>query len=172
MGKIDESVIGFKVYENNKDYLGVSEVALPEISFITEEISGAGLGGKYEAVLLGMVEAMVTTFNFRTVTNNAVSLMEPRLHDIDLRVAQQQNDTTKGIVEVVKVRHCLRMIPKKLNPGKVASSAAAEVSGEYATRYYATYINGVKKLEVDPLNYICFANGKDYLKAVRAALGM
>lgn len=172
MGKVDESVIGFKVYEDNKDYLGVSEVALPEISFITEEISGAGLGGKYEAVLLGMVEAMTATFNFRTVTNNAVSLTEPRQHDIDLRVAQQQDDTTKGTVEVVKVRHCLRMIPKKLKPGKVASSATAEVSGEYAVRYYATYINGVKKLEIDPLNYICFVNGKDYLKEVRAALGM
>ena len=172
MGKVDEAVIGFKVYEDNRDYLGTSEVALPEISFITEEISGAGIGGKMEAVLLGMVEAMTATFNFRTVTTNAISLTEPRLHDIDLRVAQQEEDTTKGTMEVVKVRHCLRMIPKKLNPGKVASSATAEVSCEYSVRYYATSIDGVKRLEIDPLNYICYVNGKDYLKEVREALGM
>lgn len=171
MAKVDETVIGFAVYENGKEYVGLSEVALPEISAVTEEITGAGIAGKMESVVLGAIEAMTATFNFRTVTNNAVSLHEPRQHNIDLRAAQQQNDTAKGVTEVVKVRHCLKMVPKKLNPGKVASSSAAEVSGEYAVQYFATYINGVKKLEIDPLNYIYFVNGKDYLADVRKALG-
>ncbi len=171
MAKIDETVIGFAVYEDGKEYVGMSEVALPEISSITEEITGAGIAGKIESVILGAIEAMTTTFNFRTVTPNAISLHEPRQHNIDLRAAQQQQDTTKGTTEVVKVRHCLTLVPKKLNPGKVASSAAAEVSGEYTTYYYATYIDGKKVLEVDPRNYIYFVNGKDYLKDVRSALG-
>ena len=38
MGKVDETVIGFAVYENSNEYLGLSEVTLPEISNITEEI--------------------------------------------------------------------------------------------------------------------------------------
>ena len=46
MPKIDETVIGFAVYEDATEYMGLSEVALPEISNITEEISGAGIGGK------------------------------------------------------------------------------------------------------------------------------
>lgn len=169
--KIDETVIGFAVYEDAKEYVGMSEVALPEISAMTEEIEGAGISGKIESVVMGAIEAMTATFNFRTVTNNAIKLHEPRQHNIDLRAAQQVNNTAKGTTEVVKVRHCLKMIPKKLNPGKVASSSAAEVSGEYAVQYYATYINGKKKLEIDPLNYIYNVNGKDYLKAVRSALG-
>lgn len=37
--------------------------------------------------------------------------------------------------------------------------------------YYATYIDGKKKLEIDPLNYIYYVNGKDYLADVRKALG-
>lgn len=171
MAKIDETVIGFAVYEDGKEYIGESEVALPEISLITEEITGAGIAGKIESVILGAVEAMTLTLNFRTVTKNAVSLHEPRKHNIDLRVAQQQTDTTKGITEVVNVRHCFVIMPKKLNPGKVASASAAEVSGEYAVSYYATYIKGEKVLEIDPLNYIYEVNGKDYLKDVRAALG-
>lgn len=171
MAKIDETIIGFAVYEDGKEYIGISEAALPEISNMTEEITGAGIMGKVESVILGAIEAMTLTLNFRTVTNNAISLHEPRKHNIDLRAAQQQTDTVKGITEVVKVRHCLEVTPKKLNPGKVASAAAAEVSGEYAVSYYATYIGGKKVLEVDPLNYIYFVNGKDYLKAVRSALG-
>ena len=74
MPKIDETVIGFAVYEDATEYMGLSEVALPEISNITEEISGAGIGGKIESVILGAIEAMTTTFNFRTVTKNAIKL--------------------------------------------------------------------------------------------------
>ena len=49
MPKIDETVIGFAVYEDATEYIGISEVTLPEISNITEEISGAGIGGKIES---------------------------------------------------------------------------------------------------------------------------
>ena len=171
MAKIDETVIGFAVYENATEYLGLSEVTLPEISNITEEISGAGIGGKLESVILGAVEAMTLTLNFRTVTDNAIKLHEPRQHQIDLRAAQQEKDTTKGVTNVVQVKHLLTITSKKLNPGKVAMGSAAEVSGEYAVSYYATYIDGKKKLEIDPANYIYFVNGKDYLAAVRKALG-
>lgn len=171
MAKVDETVIGFAVYEDATEYFGMSEVTLPEISNLTEEISGAGIGGKVESVILGAIEAMTTTLNFRTVTKNAIKLHEPREHKIDLRAAQQQKDTTKGVTEVVKVKHLLTLTPKKLNPGKVATASAAEVSGEYATTYFATYIDGKKMLEIDPLNYIYYVNGKDYLADVRKALG-
>ena len=169
--KIDETVIGFAVYEDATEYYGMSEVTLPEISNLTEEISGAGMGGKVEAVILGAIEAMTTTLNFRTVTKNAIKLHEPREHKIDLRVAQQNKNTTKGVTEVGRVKHLLTLTPKKLNPGKVATASAAEVSGEYATTYFATYIDGKKMLEIDPLNYIYFVNGKDWLANVRKALG-
>lgn len=169
--KVDETVIGFAVYEDATEYYGMSEATLPEISNLTEEISGAGIGGKIESVILGAIEAMTTTLNFRTVTKNAIKLHEPREHKIDLRAAQQQKDTTKGTIEVVKVKHLLTLTPKKLNLGKLATASAAEVSGEYATTYYATYIDGEKVLEIDPLNYIYFVNGKDYLADVREALG-
>lgn len=171
MPRIDETVIGFAVYEDATEYLGISEVTLPEISNVVEEIQGAGIGGKYESVILGAIEAMSLTLNFRTVTNNAIKLHEPRLHSIDLRAAQQEKDTTAGTTNVVQVKHILVVTPKKLNPGKVATAAAAEVSGEYAVSYYATYIEGKKKLEIDPLNYIYYVNGTDYLEAVRKALG-
>ena len=171
MAKVDETVIGFAVYEDATEYYGMSEVTLPEIANLTEEISGAGMGGKVEAVILGAIEAMTTTLNFRTVTKNAIKLHEPREHKIDLRVAQQNKNTTKGVTEVGRVKHLLTLTPKKLNPGKVATASAAEVSGEYATTYFATYIDGKKMLEIDPLNYIYFVNGKDWLADVRKALG-
>lgn len=172
MAQVDETVIGFAVYEDATEYLGISEVTLPEISNITEEISGAGINGKYETPILGQIEPMTLTLNFRTVTRNAIKLFEPKRHNIDLRAAQQKQDPTKGTVEVVPVKHVLTIVPKKLNPGKLATATAAEVSGEYAVMYYASYIDGKKVLEIDPLNYIYYVNGQDgRWKEIKKALG-
>ena len=40
-----------------------------------------------------------------------------------------------------------------------------------AVRYWATYIDGKKVREIDPLNFICLIDGTDYLADVRKALG-
>lgn len=171
MSKIDETVISFAVYEDANEYLGISEATLPEISNITEEISGAGIGGKLESVALGTIEAMTLTLNFRTVTPNAVKLHEPRPHQLDLRAAHQERDSTNGTINTVAVKHVLLAMPKKLNLGKLATASTADVSGEFAVSYFATYIDGVKKIEIDPINYIYYVNGVDYLADVRKALG-
>lgn len=69
------------------------------------------------------------------------------------------------------VKHIAKVFPKKHAPGKLAPAAAADASGEYAVLYYATYINGERVLEIDPLNFIYYVNGTDYLADVRKALG-
>lgn len=171
MSKIDEAVINFAVYEDSNEYYGMAEVALPEISNLTEEVKGAGISGTFESVIIGYLEAMSLTLNFRTLTKDAIKLMQPVNHKIDLRVAQQSNNTVKGETEVVAVKHVLVVRPKKLNPGKVAPASPAEASGEYAVTYYATFIDGKKVLEIDILNFIYYVNGTDYLAQVRKALG-
>jgi P2 family phage contractile tail tube protein len=169
--RIDEAIINFMVYENATEYYGMAEVTLPEISNITEEVKGAGISGTYESVILGHLEAMTLTLNFRTLVQSAVALLEPRDHQIDLRVAQQGKDTNSTGLKVTPVKHVLVVKPKKLNPGKVAPAAAAEASGEYAVTYWATFIDGKKVLEIDILNFIYFVNGFDYLAKVKKALG-
>lgn len=171
MARIDESVVGFAVYEDAVEYMGVAEATLPEISLMTEEISGAGIGGKYEGVIQGATEAMTLTLNFRTYIKTAVKLHEARKHTIDLRAAQQETESRTGEKIIVPVKHILIVEPKKLVPGKAAAATTADASGEYAVTYYATFRNGKRELEIDPLNYIYYVNGKDYLADVRKALG-
>lgn len=171
MARIDETIINFAVYEEATEYYGMAEVTLPEISNITQEVQGAGINGTLESVVLGHIEAMTMTMNFRTLTKNAIKLAEPRNHTLDLRAAQQEHDTVSGKTNVVKVKHVLVVKPKKLNPGKLAQASPGEVSGEYAVSYFASYINGEKVTEIDILNFIYFINGTDYLAEVRKALG-
>lgn len=171
MAKHDEVVVNYAIYEDAVEYLGTTEVALPDLEYMTQEIQGAGIAGTIEEVILGHLAAMTTTFSFRTVTDAAIKLMEPRMHKIDLRVAQQGLNTRTSQTEIEGIKHILKVKPKKTALGKVAVASTADVSGEYATSYYAMYKNGSKVTEIDPLNFICIINGTDYLQEVRKALG-
>lgn len=171
MPRVDETVINFAVYENGTEYLGMAEVTLPEISNITNEVKGAGLNGTFESVALGHIEAMTLTLNFRTLVRSAVKLLAPGNHQIDLRVAQQSTDNTSGNSDVSRVKHVLVVHGKKLAPGKVAPASPADASGEYSVTYWACYIDDVKVIEIDILNFKYEIDGVDYLAEVRKALG-
>lgn len=171
MPKIDESVINFAVYEDSVEYVGMAKASLPDLTALTQNISGAGIAGNVEAVILGHFDTMTLALDFRTTTEQAIRLSEPRRHTIDLRVAQQVEDTVAGAVKVQAVKHLFVVIPKRDVGGSIAPAAPTDASGEYAVRYWATYIDGVKKREIDPLNFICFVNGVDYLADVKRVLG-
>ena len=130
MSKVDELVINYAIYEDAEEYLGTTEVTLPDLEYMTEELSGAGIAGNIEEIIIGHLNAMSTTFNFRTVTAAAVKLMEPRVHRIDLRVAQQRMNLRTSANEVSGVKHIMKVKPKKTALGKVAAASTADVSGQ------------------------------------------
>ncbi len=168
---MDQSVINFAIYEDGSEYLGMASVTMPDLTALTQSINGAGIAGNVDAVILGHFDAMTMTLNFRTMTDQSIKLSEPRRHNIDLRIAQQGEDAVKGAVETVAVKHVLVVIPKSDKGGSIAPASPSNGSGEYAVRYWKTYIDGKKVREIDPLNFICEINGVDYLAPVRKALG-
>lgn len=171
MPNFDESVINFAVYEDSVEYVGVAGVTLPNLAAIVQTLSGAGIAGNVEVPVLGHYDVMSLTLNFRTTTEHSVRLSEPRRHNIDLRMAQQIEDTVAGEVKVQSIKHVLVVVPKTDTGGTVAPAAPTNGSGEYSVRYWATYIDGAKVREIDPLNFICEVNGVDYLADVRKAIG-
>ena len=171
MPNFDESVINFAVYEDSVEYVGMAGVTLPNLAAIVQTLSGAGIAGNVEVPILGHYDVMSLTLNFRTTTEHSVRLSEPRRHNIDLRMAQQIEDTVAGEVKVQSIKHVLVVVPKTDTGGTVAPAAPTNGSGEYSVRYWATYIDGAKVREIDPLNFICVVNGVDYLADVRKAIG-
>lgn len=167
----DQSVINYEVYEDNNTYLGITDTTMPAISFLTQTISGAGIGGNVDAVITSMVDAMSLTFNFRMCTARTFQLAEPRSHTLTLRVAQQYEDPVAAALGVEAVKHVMRVIPKSYNFGSLKAASSNDGSGEYAVRYWAVFSKGKKLIEIDPLNNRCYINGVDYAKPVRKALG-
>lgn len=171
MSRIDEAVINFAIYENGVEYLGMADATLPELTSLTQEIAGAGISGNIETVIIGHLAAMSMSLTFRTVTEAAIRLAEPRIHVVDLRSAQQSQNPRNGMLEVNDMKYIVHLRPKKFAPGKLAPASTADASGEFAVSYYSLWKNGKKRIEVDPINFIYFMNDRDYLKEVRRALG-
>lgn len=166
-----EAYINFEVYEDGENFVGIAGATLPQVSYITQTIQGAGIAGNVEAVLRGMTEVMTLSLKFRSVTGAAVALMSPVKHSIDLRVAESYWDTVKGEKQVIADKYVMTVVPKTFNPGNIAPASAADASGEYSVYYYAAYFEGKVLWEIDPWNNICKINGVDYMAPVRAALG-
>lgn len=171
MAKQPEAYIDFEVYEDSKNFIGISKATLPDINFLTQTITGSGISGNVEAVLIGMTEAMSLTLNFRNATDAAVSLMAPKKHNITLMAAEQNWDTTKVEKSISADKYVMVVVPKSTKPGSVAAASAADASGEYSVYYYAGYKDGKVIWEIDPWNYKCVIDGVDYMADVRAALG-
>lgn len=172
MSKLDEVVVSYRIFENSTEYLGIANVTLPDIEFLTQTITGAGIAGEVDEVIKGHLKAMRTTINFNTFGSNALALATPVDHTIDLRAVQQARNMTAGKVEMQKVKHIMVVKPVKVSLGKLETANTADASGEYTVSYYAQYVDGKKKIEIDPLNYICVINGVDYLADVRKAMGL
>lgn len=141
------------------------------MAFKTAEMTGAGVAGTVETIVLGHLEAMSTTINFRTLNREAVTLTAPRKHTIDLRAAVQENDTSNGNMKIKKVKNTLVIIPKTLTGGTYQPASQTDTTVEFAVSYWKQTIDGVTTIEIDPLNYICYIDGVDYLADVRTALG-
>ena len=169
--KQPEAYIDFEVYEGKVNYCGISRATLPDINYLTQTITGAGISGNVDAVLTGMVDTMNLGLEFRSATAAAVSLMTPKKHNVELRVAEQYWNTTKQKKEIMADKYVMVIMPKNFSPGAVAPASAADTSGEYSVYYYAGFKDNKLLWEIDPFNYICNINGTDYMADVRKALG-
>ncbi len=116
MPRVDQSTINWAVYEDNTEYAGMAQATLPNLTALTQSISGAGIAGNVDAVILGHFDAMSMTLNYRTMTEQAVRLSEPRRHNIDLRYAVQDEDPVAAAVQVRAIKHILVVIPKTHTP--------------------------------------------------------
>ena len=167
---MEQLTVNYDVYEDANRYDGTASAVLPDISFLTQSMSGAGIGGNIEAVT-AHIDAMTLSLNWREHTNEAYGLSTPKRHHIELRAARQDENPVTGELEYKNIKRVLVVIPKGLTGGTLAPHSATSPASSFAVRYYAVYIEGVKQIELDPLNYICYINGTDYLENVRKALG-
>ena len=169
---MQEVYANFKVYEDNRDFLGIAEAALPDLTYLSQTLTGAGMAGNVERIVTGHVDAMTLGLTFHIFSETAMQLAEPRNHAIDLRIARDGVDQVTKRKFTDSIRHSFVVEPKSIGGGTVAPASTANISGQYSVHYWKTTINGKRVMEIDPENMVCYLNGRDYLAPARAALGM
>ncbi len=167
----DQAIDNFELYEDSVNFLGVASVDLPNLAFLTQILNGSGIGGNITAVMVGQMEEMSTTVHWRNLTNESASLSTPKRHALDLRAALQVEDPINNRIEFRAIKHVMVVIPKSITGGKLAPASTGDAGSEYAVRYWAFYIDGVRQWEVDPFNHKLEVNGVDYTADIRRALG-
>lgn len=168
---INPAVINYTMYENSSEYVGLAQVTLPSMQLLTQNVRGAGIAGEIETVLIGQMQAMEIQIQMLTLTKQGIDLAEQRVHTWEFREAQQRVNGQSGDHEVEAVKHVIKAFPKQMDGGTLSPQSTSSPNINAAVYYWAEYRDGVKVLELDPLNYICYINGTDYLAQVRRALG-
>ncbi len=172
MNKQFDKMTTFSVFDTGEVEVGMADVELPDLEFMQEKISGAGIAGEVELPTLGHLLSMTTKIKWRTVTKESVVLVAPTTHDLEMRGAQQYYEGGGGNLGVQQIVINIRCLPKKMGLGKMGVGIKTDTENNFETVYLKLQIDGKKVIEIDKFNYICYISGTDWLADVRSALGI
>ncbi len=172
INEVRDKLINFEVFAAGNRKLGMADVTLPEISYKTDALSGAGIGGEIDMPTLGQTDSMELQIAWRTVNEDITELLRQEAHDLELRGANQHYDAGTGKFRVQAVKVNVRGVPKSGNLGKFEPASKSDSTSTLELLYLKVTIDGEKLIEIDKLNYIHFVDGTDYLASVRDALGL
>lgn len=163
---MNQGTINFNVYEGQKRFLGLASVDLPTIEKTVNNVLLAGMAANFETVM-PILNALTMTMHFQSVTDDAVRLLDNNSHVLTLREAIQTENSVTGEVKPSGIKHVFKVVSKTLNLGNVAPASTAEVSGDYAVRFWAKYDeNGNNLMEIDVINGIWSIEGKNVLGGI------
>ena len=163
--------IQLKLYQDAVNLCGTAKVTLPSIAHVCTTIAGAGLMGNQEVPYIGMIDNMTMDIEWDTPTGDAVKLLTPEKHQLDLRVAEEYWDTQETNVGIWPDKYVTVVRPKSFDPGSIAPMATPGSKSQFVVYYFAAYRNGKGLWEIDKRNQKFVVNGVDYWADVRRALG-
>lgn len=169
---MDAGVINFAVYENGSEYLGIAKCTMPDSSNKVFTVNGAGIPGDIDVPVVGHKDAMKLNMSFVDNPASAYKLSEERVHLIDLRVAHEEVDATKGGIKINKVKHILEVMPLSTTGGDLAPATPQGVATDFSVFSIKTYINDKLVRHFDPLRIINIdASGNNLFDDIAKALG-
>ena len=169
---IQEKLVNFRVYNNSNDLLGVATVDLPELSAMTDTVSGAGIAGEVDSPVLGHFQSMSVTLHWRTIEAAAMGLAAQKAHHLEIRGSQQRYDAGSGLYSTVPVRLVCKGTPKTTSLGSFEPGSTTDTTTELECSYLKLVVANKELVEIDKYNYIARFDGVDVLAKVRADLGL
>lgn len=167
-----DKMAAFILRKSGEIEVGVADITLPKISYMSDTISGAGIAGEIETPTMGQLSSMEFGINWRTINKSLIKLAAPNFHSLEFRGAQQILDKEHEELTIEDVRVVVRGLPKETDLGKGQTAAKTDSSTTLECTYLKVDIAGDTVVEIDKLNGICNIDGTDYWGAIRKALGL
>jgi P2 family phage contractile tail tube protein len=158
-------------YLEGNELLGVTDVTLPEIAYMTDTIKGAGIAGEIDTLAIGHTQSMSTTINWRSLFEDNANMFAPKPYHFDFRGSVQMTDEESGRILSKAVKVVMKCLPKTGTLGNFDVATQMGTSGEYEVTYLKITIEGRDLIEIDKLNFIFVVDGVDYLAKVRKDIG-
>ena len=169
---IPEQLINYEIYCEGNRYLGTVTIDLPEVNYLTNEISGAGIGGKIDVPTLGLTESMSLTLHWRHIFERPLWLLDQDAVMLSLRGAMQSYDAASGENKVTALRIDVRALSSGATLGKLEPGEQTDTESKFNIDYISIKVDGTEIFQKDLFNFVHVVNGRDHLTAVRSALGL
>lgn len=173
IGIIPEKIINYKCFiDGEMSPTALVDVDLPDIQFMSETISGAGIAGEIDSPTLGHFSAFEIGMNFRTLIKDNFKTFSQKVYALEFRVATQSTDMSGGQINKGRLKISTRVVPKGLGLGKLEVGKPSGSNQKFACAYLKVEVDNETVLEIDKINMIFNVNGEDLLAEVRDAIGM
>lgn len=159
----------FNLYNNGTALVGLTgEISLPDFEGITETLSGPGILGKIEEVIIGQFGSMELEIPFRILDEDAFKLMSPATSlNLTLRASEQFTVKSTGGIDYKGMRVVVRGRQKKLTGGTVKQGGAMDAAVTVEITYIMIELDGKQRIELDKINNVYKVNGVDLLAKIR-----
>lgn len=166
---LPEVINNFNVYRSGNVLIGLSgEVSLAEFSAMTETISGPGILGEIETVVVGMFSSMKQEIPFRMLDDDIFSMSNPlAVQELTLRASMQSTVRATGGIDFKGMRIVFRGRPVGFKPGTMKQGGQMGASVTLELVYVLIEIDGKRKLELDKLNSVYKINNVDVLAKMK-----
>lgn len=159
----------FKVYRGGKELVGIAgEVTLPKITNLVETLEGAGVSGKMDISVVGLIENMEIEVSFDSLCKDIFAIMDPtESENITINGALQGMDIGTRKTGFVDLSVIVAGETKEFNPGVVKAGGKMGSSVTMTLNYYKLILDGKTMIEIDRMGDVFTVNGKDVLREVR-----
>lgn len=173
IGIIPEKIINYRCFVDGEiSPSALVDVDLPDIQYVSETISGAGIAGEIDSPTLGHFSTLEIGLNLRTLINKDFSLFSQKVYALEFRAATQSTDMVNGMINKGRLKVSARVVPKSMALGKLEVGKPSGSNQKFACHYLKVEVDGETVLEIDKINMIFNVNGTDLLAEVRDAMGM
>lgn len=171
--KHPERLVNFRVYGESNAYYGIATVELPEIEYMSDTVSGAGISGEIESPVIGHISAMEMTLSWRTIMKEAMALADStKAHHLEIRGSEQEYDSATGTYSTIPVKVVVKAAPKTISLGSFEPGATTDTEQTFAVNYLKMTVNNEETLEFDPFGGKATVKGVNALDSVNRDLGL